>query len=103
LLGRDEVDLPLGRMILEGRMARVVDGELALTAEEARAVLAALGRGDEDVDRLLEWTQGWVAGVVFQGKALAAPTVESLQDQRPNDFITYVSREIFDGGVPVAV
>jgi DNA-binding SARP family transcriptional activator len=65
LLSRDELERPVARMLLEGRIGRVTDEDLALDEHEARALLNANGQGDRDPTQMLAETRGWVAACAF--------------------------------------
>jgi DNA-binding SARP family transcriptional activator len=88
VLSREDLDGPIGRMILQGRIARVNGDDLALNLTEARALLAANGQGDRDPASLMEVTKGWIAAVAFD-------IVPGLQPENgPDALAGFVNREI---------
>ena len=89
LLSRQEMSLSLGRLLLHGRVGRITDADLAVTADEAGLFLKT--RDDPtNVDACLERTRGWFAAVAFGGP------------ERPGghdpirDFGSYIAAEVFD-------
>lgn len=93
VLGRVELPISLGRLLLHGRLARITDGDLALTAEEAAELLRARGEDEEAVEQRWRAARGWVAGVAF-GRA----GVQSRGSQ--DDFYSYLGSEILDRATP---
>jgi ATP/maltotriose-dependent transcriptional regulator MalT/DNA-binding SARP family transcriptional activator len=69
LLSREELEGPIGRMMLHGRVARVSDADLALNYHEAHSLLLSQGQSDRDLAPLLEATNGWIAGFAFDVRA----------------------------------
>ena len=65
LAGRALPALPVARLRAEGRLLEIGVRELALDRHEAGALMVAAGAdmGEEDVDALLERTEGWAAGM----------------------------------------
>jgi LuxR family transcriptional regulator, maltose regulon positive regulatory protein len=74
---RSDPDLPLGRLRLEDRLGEVRAGDLAFTVPEAAQLLTASGLElrDDQVERLVERTEGWAAGL-----RLAALSLRSEPD-----------------------
>jgi LuxR family maltose regulon positive regulatory protein len=74
LSGRYVPGLQLAKMRLAGDLAEINEADLACTADEADAVLAALGLTADEAERdsLLRDTEGWMAGLRMA--ALAART-----------------------------
>jgi LuxR family maltose regulon positive regulatory protein len=69
---RCDPQLPLGRLRLSGRLRELRAADLAFTLDEATALLDGLGltlRPDL-VERLLERTEGWAAGLRLAGLSL---------------------------------
>lgn len=88
ILSREDLGGPIGRMMLQGRIARVSGEDLALNLDEARTLLAAHGQGDRDPAPLMEATKGWIAAVAFD-------IIPGLQPENgPDALAGYVSREI---------
>ncbi len=87
LLSRDELEKPVARMLLEGRIGRVADVELALDNDEARALLTAHGQPDRDHEQMLAQTHGWVAACAFDVRPDDAAQNEDV-------LITYLRTEI---------
>lgn len=95
LLSRQEMKFSLGRLLLHGRIGRVGDDDLAVTADEAEVFLTA--RHDKtaetteiDVSACLERTRGWFAAVAFG----ADPRPGGHDPAR--DFSSYIGAEVFD-------
>ena len=89
LLGRDEGQLSVSRLVLTGRVARVTDEELALTYEEAEALLATRSEATDDLRGLWDLSGGWVAGVAFGASRQGRRTFED------RDFRGFVEQEIY--------
>lgn len=71
---RVDPPLPLSRWRGRGQLAEIREADLRFTSSEARDMFArmevALAR--EDVDRLVERTEGWAAGLSLAGLSMAA-------------------------------
>jgi LuxR family maltose regulon positive regulatory protein len=85
LLARSDPLLPLHRYRLAGLMRELRGGDLAMTRDEAEAVLAAHGVTllPHEFDRLVTSTEGWVAGIRLsamrmEGKAKPGEFVAEL-------------------------
>jgi LuxR family maltose regulon positive regulatory protein len=65
LAGRDDPPVRAARLRAQGRLAEIGPAELALTREEAAALLYAAGvrLGEDEVAALHERTEGWPAGL----------------------------------------
>jgi LuxR family transcriptional regulator, maltose regulon positive regulatory protein len=65
LAGRDDPPVRAARLRAQGRLAEIGPAELALTREEAAALLCAAGvrLGEDEVAALHERTEGWPAGL----------------------------------------
>lgn len=88
IVSREDLDGPIGRMMLQGRIGRMSGEDLALTVGEARTLLAAHGQGDRDPAPLMAATQGWIAAVAFD-------IVPGLQPENgPDSLAAFVAREI---------
>jgi LuxR family maltose regulon positive regulatory protein len=74
LAARHDPLLPLHRYRLAGQLREIRAADLAMTREEATALLAAHGTvlPAADLDELLVTTEGWVGGLVMAAAALAA-------------------------------
>jgi LuxR family transcriptional regulator, maltose regulon positive regulatory protein len=66
--------LPLARMRAKGELAEIRVAELRFTSEEASALLLNASMGlrlaSDDVERLVERTEGWAAGLYLAGLSL---------------------------------
>ncbi len=89
LLSRREMKFSVGRLLLHGRVGRITDADLAVTADEAELFLKARDH-DTDVNDCLERTRGWVAAVAFGGSGRA----DGHDPDR--DFGSYIAAEVFD-------
>ena len=88
IMSRDDLDGPIGRMMLQGRIARVSGDDLALNLTEARTLLTSNGQGDRDPAPLMEVTKGWIAAVAFD-------IMPGLQPENgPDSLAGFVNREI---------
>ena len=70
LISRIDPDLSLGRARVSGSLVELRAAQLAFTSEEVRELLITRERldvGQEEVDILLERTEGWPAAVVLAG------------------------------------
>jgi len=73
LSSRADPPLPLARMRARGELAEIRVAELRFTSEEAFALLNAsmgLRLAADEVERLMERTEGWAAGLVLAGLSL---------------------------------
>lgn len=69
---REEPALPLGRLRANRLLSEIGRGELAMTRPECAALLASLGieLRPDDLDALIERTEGWPAALYLAGMAL---------------------------------
>ena len=65
LLSREEMNLSLGRLLLDGRVGRITDEDLAVTLDEAVQLTRGRGESESNVSSRLEAARGWIAGVAF--------------------------------------
>jgi LuxR family maltose regulon positive regulatory protein len=72
LAGRDQPPLRVARLRAEGRITEVGPGDLALTVQEAAALLAAaeVTLGDDELAELYQRTEGWAAGLYLAALAI---------------------------------
>ena len=75
LASRSRLRLRVGRLLLAGRAARVEADDLVLSVGEATAIGHALGLNvpPEAIERLVERTEGWAAGLRLAMSMLAHP------------------------------
>ena len=80
LSGRAEERLPLPRLRAAGRLLELTSRDLALSDEEARALIGAAGLvvSDADVRALNERTEGWVVGLYLAALFAQEAGVEEL-------------------------
>ncbi|MEP7193018.1 MAG: LuxR C-terminal-related transcriptional regulator [Actinomycetota bacterium] len=73
LSGRSRPDLPLGRLRVDGRLREVGPDDLALSRNEAQALLRSRGLeiAEPALDELYQATEGWVAGLQLMTLAQA--------------------------------
>jgi LuxR family transcriptional regulator, maltose regulon positive regulatory protein len=71
---RQELPLPVPRLRAHGRIAEVGVTDLAMTTDEASALLQAAGveLADDEVDVLVSRTEGWAAGLYLAALAMNA-------------------------------
>ena len=85
LLTREDPPLPLARLRAHGRLVEVRADDLRYSGEEASGYLAGAGVGLEPelLERLLDRTEGWIAGLQLAAISLvhrpgAGPVVDAL-------------------------
>jgi LuxR family maltose regulon positive regulatory protein len=71
LAGRHDVRLGLHRLRLEGELAEVREADLRFTVAEAEELFADAGVQLESLNRLVERTEGWAAGLRLAALSLA--------------------------------
>lgn len=76
LVGRNEPDLALGRLWIEGRIEEVLPTDLALGTPEARVIFESFGLDldDERLEQYVEETEGWPVGLRLAALALRSGT-----------------------------
>lgn len=75
---RTEPPLPLARLQGRGQLARLRYADLCLSRSEAEVVLQALGPEAPPgvVDQIMARTEGWLAGVMMEARALSSQAAE---------------------------
>jgi LuxR family maltose regulon positive regulatory protein len=65
LIGRNEPDVPLARLRVDGRVVEVTATDLALSPEGARSMFNAMGieLGEDEIERYVGETEGWPVGL----------------------------------------
>lgn len=103
LVTREDPALPLARLRAHGRLVEVRADDLRFTGKEASAYLAGAGVGVEPplVQRVVERTEGWAAGLQLAALSLAgrpdvAPVVDDLAGSRRFVF-DYLADEVLGG------
>jgi ATP/maltotriose-dependent transcriptional regulator MalT len=94
LLARVAPGFTFSRMRSKQTMEQLDDRELAFTGSETSELFRSVLDDASTIDKLLGWTQGWVAGLQIIRKALEADP--SLRQQDIEQIITRSEREIFD-------
>jgi ATP/maltotriose-dependent transcriptional regulator MalT len=94
LLARVAPAFTFSRLRSKQRMDQMDDRGLAFTRSEARELFEGSLDDPEPIDKLLGWTQGWVAGLQIIRRALAADP--SLRQQEIEEIITRSESEIFE-------
>jgi tetratricopeptide (TPR) repeat protein len=94
MLARMAPTFTFSRMRSKQSMDQLDDGALAFTRSEATELMSGVLDSTERVDRLLNWTQGWVAGLQIIRQALE--TDEHLRDQEIEKIITQSETAVFD-------
>ncbi len=92
LVARRLLHLDLSRQLLDGRVARVTDRDLAMTQEEVAALLAARDSPADAAD-VARTSQGWAAGIVFE----TVRSETSMHRDRADPFFSYLGSEVLDG------
>ncbi len=100
LASRDTMPLSLAKLRVEGKVREIGTAELAMAPEEAGALLRYAGAGvsPDQVDELVERTEGWPAGLYLAALALEsglpAPGFTFTGDDRFVD--DYLHSELLD-------
>ena len=89
LLSREEFEVPITRMLTQGRIGRISGADLALDMDEARALVDAHEGSTADLDQLMESTRGWIAAVAFNVRPDLGPM------GGPDALAIYLSEEVF--------
>jgi len=86
---REDPPLALARLRARGQLVEVRADDLRFSLDEAEAMLNQVNRlelGSQDVARLEQRTEGWVAGL-----QMAALALKSVAETRPADTAAYVA------------
>jgi ATP/maltotriose-dependent transcriptional regulator MalT len=94
LLARVAPGFTFSRMRSKQTMDQIDDRALAISRGEVASLFRGVLDDAETLDKLLDWTQGWVAGLQIIRKAAGADP--SLRRQEIEDIITRSENEIFD-------
>jgi LuxR family maltose regulon positive regulatory protein len=94
LIARTSPQFTFSRVRSKQIMDQIDTNALAFTRAEAKRLLAGSLASADSIDRLLDWTQGWVAGLQIIRHALEADP--SLGEQEIDQIITRSQAEIFD-------
>jgi LuxR family maltose regulon positive regulatory protein len=103
LAGRSEPALPIGRLRAQGRLIELRARDLVMTRREAAKLLslAGLELGPDDVQVLLERTEGWPAGLYIAALSLRGrPDLQQAVEQFGGDdrlLADYLRDELLDG------
>ena len=94
LLARTAPGFTFSRLRSKQTLDQIDDRALAFIRSEACELFQNIFDGPEPIDRLLGWTQGWVAGLQIIRKALSYD--QSLKQQEIEEIITHSQTEIFE-------
>jgi len=94
LLARVAPGFTFSRLRSKQTLDQIEDRALAFTRSEATELFQNTFDDPESIDRLLGWTQGWVAGLQIIRKALSYD--QSLKQQEIEEIITHSQTEIFE-------
>lgn len=94
MLARAAPSFTFSRMRSKQSMDQLDDRALAFTRDEAAQLMSGVLDNTNRIDRLLSWTQGWVAGLQIIRQALEAD--EDLRDQEIEKIITQSETAVFD-------
>lgn len=94
MLARTAPSFTFSRLRSKQSMDHIDDRALAFTRVEATKLLAGVLDHEERIDKLLNWTQGWVAGLQIIRQALEAD--EALREQGIERIITRSETAVFD-------
>jgi LuxR family maltose regulon positive regulatory protein len=84
--GREVIEVSLARLMAEGDLAGFGPQDLALTKQELidlAQVQAGIELDEQEADRLINETRGWITGVLLSGKLSSAGLSALIQDPRP--------------------
>jgi LuxR family transcriptional regulator, maltose regulon positive regulatory protein len=105
LSGRSRPELPLGRLRVDGRLREVGPDDLALSRNEAQALLRSRGLEIDEpgLDELYLATEGWVAGLQLMTLAQAGTSSYTAERASPHRSLRqgdrflaeYVREEVF--------
>lgn len=103
VITREDPPFPLARLRAHRRLVEVRAEELRYTADEAAAYLdqtAGLELGDEDIGRLLERTEGWIAGLQLAAISLhdqpsSAARIEAFRGSQ-RFVLDYLAAEVLE-------
>jgi ATP/maltotriose-dependent transcriptional regulator MalT/DNA-binding SARP family transcriptional activator len=99
IISRTDPPPEFARLVASRRIARIDEAELRCTAKEAEAILGDQHLGSEDLQRVQQQSEGWVAALVLLREHLSrrgAPIEESLGKGKDAIF-NYFAGEIFSG------
>lgn len=94
LLSREDLEQPIARMTIQGRMGRVSGADLALGFDEARRLFEGSDREDVDLAALIDATRGWIAAVAFNIRSDLGPV------RGPDALASYLYDEVVSGLEP---
>jgi ATP/maltotriose-dependent transcriptional regulator MalT len=94
MLARTAPGFTFSRLRSKQNMDQIDDRALAFTRAEAVELLGGVLDDTDGVDRLLGWTQGWVAGLQIIRQALESD--EHLRDQEIEEIITQSETAVFN-------
>jgi len=94
LLARVAPGFTFSRLRSKQTLDQIDDRGLAFTRSEARELFQGTFDDPDPIDKLLGWTQGWVAGLQIIRRALASDP--SLRQQEIEEIITQSQTEIFE-------
>ena len=105
LSGRSRPEVPLGRLRVQGQLREIGPDDLALSRQEARALLRTRGLEVDDtgLDELCTATEGWVAGLQLITLAQAGTSSYAADSASPSRrlhhgdrfLVEYVREEVF--------
>ena len=100
MASRHALPLPVSRLRLQGRLVELTAHDLAMSPEEAAALLERAGGGTsgEGAANLVELTEGWPIGLYFAGLALRAGgrPVTAISSGAVDQFVDgYLRAELF--------
>ena len=100
MASRHALPLPLSRLRLQGRLVELTAQDLAMSPDEAEALLDRLGGGTagERAETLVELTEGWPIGLYFAGLAVrtGARPVTAISSGAVDQFVDgYLRAELF--------
>jgi LuxR family transcriptional regulator, maltose regulon positive regulatory protein len=85
LSSRNETSLRLGRLRAAHRLLHLGPADLAMTAYEGHRILeqAGIEHDEQTLERLVDRTEGWPAGIYLAGLSLSARTDAGERDAQP--------------------
>jgi ATP/maltotriose-dependent transcriptional regulator MalT/DNA-binding SARP family transcriptional activator len=88
LLSREPLDAVIGKIALDGRVARLDGSSLMFDVHETQRLLEATGPQDVDANALVDHTGGWAAGLILETRLTA--------DGAEYDLGEYLKHEVLD-------
>ncbi|HET7032834.1 MAG TPA: hypothetical protein VFJ48_06890, partial [Casimicrobiaceae bacterium] len=102
VISRSEPPPELARLVASGRIARIDEGELRCTEDEAQAILGSQPVDPQQLLRIQRESDGWVAALVLLREHLRrrGATLDESLGKGKDAIFQYFAGEIFNGARP---